>query len=189
MPTKLAAKTNTRKLYLTTLWLSLFLGVFGADRFYLGKWRTGIIKLVTGGGLLIWLIIDSARIALGYVKDNQDRKLVGFTVNSVTVKMSALLLIATLTLTAVLDFLSKPPSSSSSSNLLLSNDQVLVISYIGFGALTGWVLFLMFTIVDAWRRNDILWTMVNILSFFFAFGLLNLVYYHFIRNKVDDRKA
>ena len=34
--------------------LSLVLGAWGADRFYLGKWKTGLLKLFTFGGLLVW---------------------------------------------------------------------------------------------------------------------------------------
>ncbi len=40
-------------------WLLLtFLGVFGMHRFYLGKWGTGLLYLLTGGGLLIGVIYD-----------------------------------------------------------------------------------------------------------------------------------
>lgn len=40
-------------------WLLLtFLGVFGIHRFYLGKWPTGILYLLTGGLFLIGLIYD-----------------------------------------------------------------------------------------------------------------------------------
>lgn len=40
------------------LWFAGFLGGFVADRFYLGQTVLGIVKLLTGGGLGIWSIID-----------------------------------------------------------------------------------------------------------------------------------
>ena len=47
-----------RKNY-TVSWLLLtFLGIFGAHRFYLGKWVTGIIYFFTGGLLLIGYLYD-----------------------------------------------------------------------------------------------------------------------------------
>jgi TM2 domain-containing membrane protein YozV len=40
-------------------WLLLtFLGVFGVHRFYLGKWFTGLLYLLTGGLFLIGLLYD-----------------------------------------------------------------------------------------------------------------------------------
>ncbi len=40
-------------------WILLtFLGIFGIHRFYLGKWLTGIVYLLTGGLLLVGLIYD-----------------------------------------------------------------------------------------------------------------------------------
>jgi TM2 domain-containing membrane protein YozV len=40
-------------------WLLLtFLGIFGIHRFYMGKWPTGILYLLTGGLLLIGVVYD-----------------------------------------------------------------------------------------------------------------------------------
>ncbi|WP_368671263.1 NINE protein [Marinobacterium sedimentorum] len=40
-------------------WILLtFLGIFGAHRFYMGKWLSGLIYLLTGGLLLIGVIYD-----------------------------------------------------------------------------------------------------------------------------------
>ena len=38
--------------------LSVILGGFSVDRFYIGDWLLGIIKLLTCGGCLIWWIAD-----------------------------------------------------------------------------------------------------------------------------------
>lgn len=38
--------------------LSIFLGEFGVDRFYIGNIGLGIGKLITGGGCGVWWFID-----------------------------------------------------------------------------------------------------------------------------------
>lgn len=60
----------------TALILSIFLGEFGIDRFYLGYIGTGILKLITGGGLGIWYMIDIIQIALGNMKTKDGQSLV-----------------------------------------------------------------------------------------------------------------
>ncbi|XP_078286133.1 TM2 domain-containing protein 3 [Rhinoraja longicauda] len=51
----------------TALALSITLGGFGADRFYLGQWKEGLGKLFSFGGLGIWTLIDVLLIGIGYV--------------------------------------------------------------------------------------------------------------------------
>jgi len=58
---------------LVTLLLCWFLGLFGAHRYYTGKYITGIIMLLTGGGFVIWWIIDLIVILVGAFEDKEGR--------------------------------------------------------------------------------------------------------------------
>jgi TM2 domain-containing membrane protein YozV len=61
---------------LTALLLCFFFGLFGVHRFYVGKIGTGILMIFTGGGFLIWLLIDFIMICCNKFTDKHGYKLV-----------------------------------------------------------------------------------------------------------------
>jgi hypothetical protein len=64
------------KSWFVALLLSIFVGYFGVDRFYLGKIGTGVLKLITMGGFGLWWLIDIILIATDNMKDALGRPLV-----------------------------------------------------------------------------------------------------------------
>ena len=59
--------------------LFFFLAWLGVHRFYVGKIGTGILFILTLGGLGIWWIIDLIFIVTGNFKDKQQQKIVQWT--------------------------------------------------------------------------------------------------------------
>ncbi len=59
--------------FVPTVLLCFFLGVLGVHRFYVGKIGTGILQLLTLGGLGIWALVDFIIIVTGSFKDKQGR--------------------------------------------------------------------------------------------------------------------
>jgi len=59
---------------LVALLLCFFLGTLGVHRFYVGKIGTGILMLITLGGLGIWVLIDLILILAGTFSDHEGRR-------------------------------------------------------------------------------------------------------------------
>ena len=57
----------------TVALVCFFLGILGVHRFMVGKIGTGILQLLTLGGLGIWTTIDFIMIILGKFKDKQGK--------------------------------------------------------------------------------------------------------------------
>jgi len=59
--------------FVPAILLCFFFGVFGVHRFYVGKVGTGLLQLITLGGLGIWTLVDFILIVVGSFKDKQGR--------------------------------------------------------------------------------------------------------------------
>jgi TM2 domain-containing membrane protein YozV len=64
---------------LAALLLCVVLGFLGVHRFYVGKVGTGILQLLTLGGLGIWTLIDFILIAVGSFRDKEGRRVFHWT--------------------------------------------------------------------------------------------------------------
>lgn len=68
-----AAMNVSVKRILPAMLLCFFFGWLGVHRFYVGKVGTGILQLLTFGGLGIWALIDFIVIVVGGFRDAEGR--------------------------------------------------------------------------------------------------------------------
>ena len=66
---------DKQKSWKVALLLSLFLGFLGIDRFYIGRTRSAIVKLITLSCFGVWWLTDFILIASDYRKDAKGRPL------------------------------------------------------------------------------------------------------------------
>jgi len=64
-----------QKSWMVAVLLCFFLGVLGVHRFYVGKIGTGILQILTLGGLGFWVFIDLIVILVGKFSDKQGNAL------------------------------------------------------------------------------------------------------------------
>ena len=60
---------TSEKGFVPTILLCFFLGALGVHRFYVGKIGTGILQLLTFGGLGIWTMVDFIMVVCGKFSD------------------------------------------------------------------------------------------------------------------------
>lgn len=118
VPVPDAPVARSPKHFLAAFFLSFFLGVFGADRFYLGYYVSGALKLLTFGWFGIGAIVDLALIMNGAMTDSHNRPLAGYpeykatarkTVLWITVACAAILVVSAIAgVMAVQSIMSSP---------------------------------------------------------------------------------
>jgi TM2 domain-containing membrane protein YozV len=59
--------------------LCFVLGIFGAHRFYVGKTMSGILQLLTLGGLGLWTLYDMIMIVIGNFTDADGNRITEWT--------------------------------------------------------------------------------------------------------------
>jgi len=72
------AGTSEKKRLIAFLFC-LFLGSLGVHRFYVGKIGTGILQIITIGGLGVWVLIDFVMILCGAFTDKEGLTLTEWT--------------------------------------------------------------------------------------------------------------
>jgi len=75
LPTRVDVSPLSPKSRAVATVLCVLLGLLGVHRFYVGKIGTGILQILTFGGLGIWVLIDLILILCGVFKDKQRRTL------------------------------------------------------------------------------------------------------------------
>jgi len=70
--------TRSTRSFVATWLLAWLVGTLGIDRFYLGKSGTGLLKLVTLGGLGVWTLVDLVVVLCGGQHDKDGLPLAGY---------------------------------------------------------------------------------------------------------------
>jgi TM2 domain-containing membrane protein YozV len=66
---------KSSKSFVAALILSIIVGTIGVHRFYVGKIGTGILQLITCGGMGIWTLVDIITIATGKFTDKEGKRI------------------------------------------------------------------------------------------------------------------
>lgn len=91
----MTSSQTSNKSFVVAWVYAMFFGLFGADRFYLGKPLQGVAKFLTFGGLGAWQLFNLVSILAGSERDSEGFPLRGSEEHTVTlwIVTAALLLL------------------------------------------------------------------------------------------------
>ena len=69
-----STKTNSID-WLALFLLTFFVGILGVHRFYVGKIGTGVLMLITLGGLGVWFLVDLLLVVTGQFTNKDGQKI------------------------------------------------------------------------------------------------------------------
>ena len=70
-----SSTTTSTTDWLTLFILTFFVGVLGVHRFYVGKIGTGVLMLLTLGGLGVWFLVDLILVVTGQFTNKEGQKI------------------------------------------------------------------------------------------------------------------
>jgi hypothetical protein len=73
-----AVPVKKQRHFLAVFFFSFMWGIFGIDRFYMGKYVSGILKLVTVGGFGIWALVDLSVVMSGGMRDSSGNEMLEY---------------------------------------------------------------------------------------------------------------
>ena len=73
-----ATPVEKQRHFLAVFFFSFMWGIFGIDRFYMGKCVSGILKLVTVGGFGIWALVDLSVAISGGMRDSNGNEMLEY---------------------------------------------------------------------------------------------------------------
>lgn len=90
-----SAPAASKKSYLATWLLCLFLGYFGIHRFYVGKIKLGLLQLFTLGACGVWVLVDLILILANAMRDGEGRQVKGVgAVRPISIVVTILMMLA-----------------------------------------------------------------------------------------------
>ncbi len=176
--------------YLTTLWSGLLLGTLGVDHFYRGNKRNGFLKLLTIGGLGFWYVYDLYSYVFKHKKIDDKKLTKEDLFNRQTFKIALIATILILIIVMVYSFIihttkqSTPFTINTSKGALTAFLDVYIVTLfyaLAFELIISVICFVLFTIIDAFRKEKYGWMIINIVSALIGFVFINLYYYIFVR--------